>query len=402
MTLLVAVAAGIAGAWAAAEGGERAGRTFRSDELSGAPQDAGRSSSGRATQPVRDGKPPALERASRPAPALITRRRPSADSPRDAERYAGRDCETATLHHTPKESTVSSLTRGVAPAKGSSRIVESCAPDEQRPLVEPPRRGATKPEASSFAVPGRVSLELETDPAAAPLTAASIRPAAAASGARARPDEHEETEHRPPRSALRLKAPRTAEPPAATPQRAEPAVAKKQAAGKRPPPPRITIRSAFQEPASDLPDDLRPIQEVTIETRPEAGTQPDDLAAFRFARAGMIYGDTALVGRFTPRVHNWAATGLCYSPLYFEEVNLERYGNSFGVAQPLISGAHFFATVPLVPYLLVAAPQTECVYTLGHYRPGNYVPYQIHWPRASFAAGVVEGGVITGLIYLIP
>ena len=43
----------------------------------------------------------------------------------------------------------------------------------------------------------------------------------------------------------------------------------------------------------------------------------------------------------------WDAPALCHNPLYFEDVNLERYGYSLRYArvfQPVVSGAEFFVT----------------------------------------------------------
>ncbi|HUG69256.1 MAG TPA: hypothetical protein VMM76_16005, partial [Pirellulaceae bacterium] len=42
----------------------------------------------------------------------------------------------------------------------------------------------------------------------------------------------------------------------------------------------------------------------------------------------------------------WKASGVCHKPLYFEEVQLERYGHTAGpVIQPVLSGAHFFLNI---------------------------------------------------------
>jgi len=67
-----------------------------------------------------------------------------------------------------------------------------------------------------------------------------------------------------------------------------------------------------------------------------------------------------------------------------------------------LSGAHFFATVPLLPYKMAVDPACECIYTLGHYRPGSPVPHQIHRFPLRPVAGGVEAVAITGLIYAIP
>ena len=101
--------------------------------------------------------------------------------------------------------------------------------------------------------------------------------------------------------------------------------------------------------------------------------------------------------------YQWAAPSVCHGPLYFEEVNLERYGYSRRrPLQPFISGAHFYGNVLMLPYRLVAEPAHECVYTLGHYRPGSRAPFRRHWPPAKWSADVAQGATVAGLIFLIP
>jgi hypothetical protein len=102
-------------------------------------------------------------------------------------------------------------------------------------------------------------------------------------------------------------------------------------------------------------------------------------------------------------LYQWEAPSVRYRPLYFEEVNLERYGYSRRPrCQSVVSGARFFATVPMLPYRMMAEPPREGVYPLGHYRPGSCVPSQVHRMPLSVEGGLVEAGVITGLIFAIP
>ena len=62
----------------------------------------------------------------------------------------------------------------------------------------------------------------------------------------------------------------------------------------------------------------------------------------------------------------WKASSLRHKPLYFEDVNLERYGHSRGpLLQPVMSGAHFFMNVAALPYKMGINPPTECRYPLG-------------------------------------
>lgn len=106
-----------------------------------------------------------------------------------------------------------------------------------------------------------------------------------------------------------------------------------------------------------------------------------------------------------PLCYFWDAPALYYNPLYFEESNLERHGYSpryLRLFQPVVSGAQFFATIPTLPYQMAATPPCECVYTLGEYRPGSCVPYQINRPPLSAAGGLSEAGTAIGLIMLIP
>lgn len=78
-------------------------------------------------------------------------------------------------------------------------------------------------------------------------------------------------------------------------------------------------------------------------------------------------------------VYHWEAAATWHQPLYFEEVNAERYGYQCNwVAQPFVSTAHFFGTLPALPYLMTVNCPRECVYTLGNYRPGSCPPWRRH------------------------
>ncbi|MBN2580062.1 MAG: hypothetical protein JXB10_13820 [Pirellulales bacterium] len=112
--------------------------------------------------------------------------------------------------------------------------------------------------------------------------------------------------------------------------------------------------------------------------------------------------------RFQPRdwepvTFCWTASALCHKPLYFEDVQLERYGHSLRPwAQPFASGAHFFLTVPILPYKMGLTPPCECIYTLGYYRPGSCAPYLIDPIPLSVRAGLLEAGAWVGAAALIP
>jgi hypothetical protein len=105
---------------------------------------------------------------------------------------------------------------------------------------------------------------------------------------------------------------------------------------------------------------------------------------------------------FAPVTFAWKATGVCHKPLYFEDVQLERYGHSWNpVLQPVLSGAHFFASVALWPYHMGLTPPHECIYTLGYYRPGSCAPYMIEAFPLSVRAGLSEAFALTGFAFML-
>lgn len=79
---------------------------------------------------------------------------------------------------------------------------------------------------------------------------------------------------------------------------------------------------------------------------------------------------------WTPQAVTWKASNLCHKPLFFENIQLERYGHSRGpIAQPIHSTLHFFVSLVSVPYNTAISPPNECEYALGFYRPGNCAPW---------------------------
>jgi hypothetical protein len=133
------------------------------------------------------------------------------------------------------------------------------------------------------------------------------------------------------------------------------------------------------------------------------GQLPTDYAAACWESINQSGGPTVADRCWPGFVYQWDATSLCHRPLYFEEINLERHGyGCCACLQPLASAAHFFGTVPALPYCMAVDCPCECVYTLGHYRPGSCPPWRCHWPPCDPLAAAAEGGVLTGMIFLIP
>lgn len=99
----------------------------------------------------------------------------------------------------------------------------------------------------------------------------------------------------------------------------------------------------------------------------------------------------------------WKASAMCHKPLYFEDEQLERYGHSFSPCfQPVISGAHFFTRLPVLPYCMGVEPPCECIYALGHYRPGSCAPYMCNPIPLSPRGALIEAGAVTGAAMALP
>jgi hypothetical protein len=80
---------------------------------------------------------------------------------------------------------------------------------------------------------------------------------------------------------------------------------------------------------------------------------------------------------WAPYGYAWHSPAFCYSRLYFEQPNLERYGSGYGhMLSPAVSATHFYGSTLTLPFkALFRAPWT-CDCTLGHHRPGNCTPHQ--------------------------
>ncbi len=153
--------------------------------------------------------------------------------------------------------------------------------------------------------------------------------------------------------------------------------------------------AAGQESLEPIYADLKPIGAVSVAIQASPGLLPTNFAAERFKEesAGRAWAEV---------VFSWEAPALCHNPLYFEEANVERYGYRTPFFQPVVSAANFFTHVPALPYLMGAERPRDCIYTLGYYRPGSYVPYRIQRVPLSVRGGLAEAGVLTGLFYLLP
>lgn len=169
--------------------------------------------------------------------------------------------------------------------------------------------------------------------------------------------------------------------------------------------------AAMQDPCGAVSN--KPLSALGISIAQPAGKLPTDLAAPCWNQINQTAANPNC-RCWSCFDYNWDATCLAIQPLYFEEVNLERYGYQCGdrccccscgrecCLQPAVSACHFFATIPMLPYCMGVECPGNCVYTLGYYRPGDCNPKRYQWPLCDCWAATLEAGAITGLVFILP
>jgi hypothetical protein len=173
--------------------------------------------------------------------------------------------------------------------------------------------------------------------------------------------------------------------------------------GEEIPVPAPAVAGPFKprEDESDIDRFTRQLAEVPLDIRPTQGVMPPDLAAREFADdvAAADPRDThelpGIYCSYTP----WT---ICFRPLYFEEVALERYGQKCRFIQPAVSGAHFFSSVALLPYKMRVRPPRSCVCSNGFSRPCDCPPPGYGECVWRWDAALVEAAAVTGFVFILP
>ena len=116
-----------------------------------------------------------------------------------------------------------------------------------------------------------------------------------------------------------------------------------------------------------------------------------------------LEGESFEPRNFASTTFTWKAAGYCHKPLYFEDWQLERYGHSHGpLVDPFLSAAHFFGTLPVLPYKAGVELPWECVYPLGYYRPGDCAPWTVPAVPISCRGAAVQAATVTGFLFVLP
>jgi len=134
------------------------------------------------------------------------------------------------------------------------------------------------------------------------------------------------------------------------------------------------VTSPNVEDYEDPGEVFRPLKLVPASIRVKPGDEPADYARAHFLAFRDTTQELGQTRGWSPISYGWDPPALYYQPVYFEEINDERYGMHMGLLTPFASFGKFFGNFPLLPYKLITQPMCECRYTLGFERPNNCVP----------------------------
>ncbi len=144
---------------------------------------------------------------------------------------------------------------------------------------------------------------------------------------------------------------------------------------------------------------FKPLGEIHATIKDDGLRLPPDCSSLHFTSQ-----KSGSEPRFlTDLEYHWAPTNFFHMPTYFDDVPLERYGQSkYPFLQPVISGTKFVLQVPAVPYKMGIDRPHACITTLGHRPPGDCVPCIRQRLPKELDASFLEAAATVGLVFLLP
>ena len=144
---------------------------------------------------------------------------------------------------------------------------------------------------------------------------------------------------------------------------------------------------------------FKPIGEIRTQLKDDGRRLPTDCADSFFGQQ-----NAAVPQRYAaPKVFTWQPTNFVHMPVYFDDVPLERYGQTrHALVQPAVSAARFALQIPALPYKMGVNRPHECISTLGHQPPGDCVPCIKQTLPHEADATLLEAAVAVGLVFLLP
>jgi hypothetical protein len=167
--------------------------------------------------------------------------------------------------------------------------------------------------------------------------------------------------------------------------------------------PRPAPASPFKEGTDEVGIDrfTRQVTDVPIDIRPTEGDLPEDFAAKRYADEPLI-DETWPSDEPADIFCSYTPWTVCYRPLYFEDIPLERYGSNVGCLQTGLSGVKFFGSIAALPYKMTVRPPRSCECSNGFSRCGDCPPPGYGRREFRLDASLVEAAAVAGVVYILP
>lgn len=151
---------------------------------------------------------------------------------------------------------------------------------------------------------------------------------------------------------------------------------------------------------------LRPINSIRLATALDTKAidgrplkTPDDIAATMNAMPAEQHFTAAPWHRAQPIRNTFP---IYHQPLYFENPNLERCGQSYGGLTEFVSVAKFAAQISVLPMQVAAQPPCRTVLALPDCPAGGRFAASDLMPPVDTRTVAFQSAVIIGLIFLIP
>ena len=91
-----------------------------------------------------------------------------------------------------------------------------------------------------------------------------------------------------------------------------------------------------------------------------------------------------------------------HRPLYFEDPNLERCGQTSGCLTTAVSAVHFATAIAFTPYLTAETHPTACVQSLPDCPACHSFDCSAYWPGWSWKGAVAQAAAVTGIYFIVP
>jgi hypothetical protein len=119
----------------------------------------------------------------------------------------------------------------------------------------------------------------------------------------------------------------------------------------------------------------KPLEKISLDIRPEAGPMPLNCGENPPSRNGLPRVGFPPNGQPNRIEYQWTASGLWWHRLYFDDVPLERYGQTINPClQPFRSAICFCGDLIVAPYTMATEGPCAPISRLGYYREGDCDP----------------------------